>query len=75
MKPKYKIAELLIDEEGQYTINILGEHASQGGTSFGMAGMSADKKDIVKILQFFVNKHHDQYIKLIKDRIEGEDNA
>ena len=73
MKPQYKIAELMIDEDGQYTTNILGEHASQGGSSFGMAGMSANKESIIKILQFFINKHHDQYIELIKDRLEKDD--
>ena len=75
MKPQYKIAELMIDEDGQYTANILGEHASQGGSSFGMAGMSANKESIVTVFQFFIFTYHDQYIKLIKDRIKEEDNA
>jgi hypothetical protein len=59
----YKIAEVLIDEDGRYTLTYLGDH----GPDFAYAAITMGTAEgVIRKLQGQVSKHEETYKKLLR---------
>lgn len=75
LKPRYKIAEISIDEDGRYWFQYLGDHPEQGGWQFRYAdGFAADIiEPALNTIKKECNKYKTKYLKMIQQQKEKDD--
>lgn len=66
---KYRVAEVLLDKDGNWTIHYWGDHVEQGGLNFIYGNLgSTDLNMLTDILNKNLTEYKDKLIKMIKDK-------
>ena len=67
---KYKVAEILIDKSGDYSLNYFGYHPGQGCEDLGYGSVegTGSLENTLKFLQEQLSRVEKAYIKLLKEK-------